>query len=520
MFHAIYVGTVSACFELDNDSPFYSPSDYRVELDGVCALEGRENVFSLYGLKPGRDYSVALRLGDAAETLRITTRPERCALSVRDFGAKGDGATDDTAAIQRAICVLPPNGRLYFPEGVYLSGPILLKSHMTLELSRGATLLGRTDKAAYPVLPATATDIDTGETVPFGSFEGLSRDMYAALLTAEYAEDIHIVGPGSLDGNAQNADWWQTFKQDPVARPRLCFFNRCRGVVMHGVSAANSPSWHLHPYYSENVAFYDVSVTAPKDSPNTDALDPECCDGVEIIGCRFSVGDDCIAIKAGKLEQHRRWPAAAVRHTIRNCRMAHGHGAVVLGSEISGGVKALSVSQCLFRETDRGLRIKTRRGRGRDCFIDDVAFDNILMEKVVTPIVMNMYYRCVDPDGDSEYVQGRDPLPVDDRTPRLGRFRFSNMNCLDAQAAACYCDGLPEQPIDAVTLERVRVAFAGDARPGVPSMFTNAQPQCRLGFYFNNVRRVALKDVSIQGCEGEPIVLHGVDEITTDGFEG
>ena len=209
-------------------------------------------------------------------------------------------------------------------------------------------------------------------------------------------------------------------------------------------------------------------------------------------------------------------PAPASRHTIRNCLMAFGHGAVTLGSEISGGVKVLSVSQCLFKQTDRGLRIKTRRGRGRDCDIDGIAFDNIRMEGVVTPSVRNSWYRCGDPDGDSQYVQGRQALPVDDRTPRLGSFRFSNMDCVDAQAAACYCDGLPEQPIDEVVLENVRVSFAADAKPGVPSMFTGAPARCRLGLYFENVRRVVLKNVAVEGQAGEAVVEKGVGAIITE----
>ena len=520
MFHLIYVGSASACFELDNDAPFYAPAPYTVLLNGETALKGGENVFSLYDLEPDRDYEVTVRQAAGERTLSFRTRGETCAVSVRAFGAKGDGVADDTAAIQRAILALPEGGRLVLPEGTYRSGPIFLKSRMTLELKRGATLLGLTDKAAYPILPAAAEDLDGGPDVHFGGFEGLARDMYAAPLTAEYARDIQIIGPGRLDGNAQNGGWWQTFQDDPVARPRLIFLNRCEKIVVHGLECANAASWQLHPYYSKNVSFYDVSVSAPKDSPNTDALDPECCDGVNIVGCRFSVGDDCIAIKSGKLELHRLCPASANRHTIRNCLMAFGHGAVTLGSEISGGIRDLTVSQCLFRKTDRGLRIKTRRGRGKDCDIDGIAFDNIRMEGVLTPIVMNMWYHCVDPDGDSEYVQGRAALPVDDRTPRLGRFRFADMDCVDAEVAACYCDGLPEQPIAEVILQNVRVAFAEDAKPGQPSMFTNAPERCRLGFYFNNVDRVTLKGVQIEGQAGDAVVASGVREIITENCEG
>ena len=516
MFHAIYVGSTSACFELENRSPYYAPEAWQVLLDGVAVRKGRENVFSLFGLEPGRCYAVTLCVGEEAHTVKIKTRQESCAVSVKDFGAKGDGVNVDTAAIQWAVMLLPEDGRLVFPAGTYLTGPIMLKSHMTLELAEGAILRGLTDKSAYPVIPAGSVDLDSGDEVWFGTFEGQARRMYASLLTAEYAEDIRIVGPGRIDGDAQNGDWWQTFAQDAVARPRLLFFGSCNSVTVHGIDAANSPSWHLHPYKSWSMAFYDVSVSAPKDSPNTDALDPESCDGVDIVGCRFSVGDDCVAIKSGKLggppEDH--WPA--IQHTIRNCLMSFGHGAIVLGSEISVGVKELSVSQCLFRQTDRGLRIKTRRGRGRNCDIDGIAFDNIRMEGVLTPIVMNMWYRCVDPDGDSEYVQGRAPLPVDERTPRLGRFHFSNMECVDAEVAACYCDGLPEEPIEEVVLENVHVRFSEDARPGVPSMFTNAPEHCRLGLWFENVNRVKLKNVVVEGQAGEAVLTRNVWETVVE----
>ena len=520
MFNLIYCGATSACFELENPSPYYAPMPYTVALNGKKAIESDRNVFSLYGLRPGERYEVEVSMGERTMRRAFTTPGESCALSAKDFGAMGDGQTDDTAAIQRAILLLPEGGRLFLPAGTYRTGPILLKSHMTLELDADAVLLGLTDKAAYPVLPATARNLDDGGDAHFGAFEGLPRAMYAALITAEYAEDISIIGPGAIDGNAQNGTWWQTFRQDPVARPRLCFFNRCRGVRVHGITGRNSASWQFHPYFSDDVAFYDIAVTAPKDSPNTDALDPECCDRVDIVGCRFSVGDDCIAIKSGKLELARKQLKPASRHTIRNCLMEFGHGAVVLGSEISGGVKDLSVTQCLFRQTDRGLRIKTRRGRGDTCAIDGISFDNIRMEGVLTPIVINMWYNCVDPDGNSDYVQSREALPVDDRTPRLGRFSFHNMVCEDAEVAACYVDGLPERPVEAVTLENIRIRFRPDARAGKPSMQTYARDCRKLGLYFENVREVRLRGVTLEGAEGAPLITRQVGKVEQERFEG
>ena len=267
MFDVIYAGATSACFELTNSAPYYAPEAYTVYLNGTAVRTGETNVFSLFGLRPDTDYEVAVEA--AGETSRLTfhTRQERCALNVRDFGAVGNGETEDTAAIQRAILLLPRGGRLYFPAGKYLTGPIFLKSHMTLELAEDAVLLGSTDKSRYPVVPAMVDDLNGGECVRTGTFEGLARDMYAALITAEFTEDVTLVGPGLVDGNAQNGEWWRTFKQDPVARPRLIFFNRCKGMTVHGIQAANAASWQLHPYYSEGWLTTTWPFPPPRSAP-------------------------------------------------------------------------------------------------------------------------------------------------------------------------------------------------------------------------------------------------------------
>ena len=134
----------------------------------------------------------------------------------------------------------------------------------------------------------------------------------------------------------------------------------------------NSPAWTIHPYFSKNVRFLDLYIKNHKYSHNTDGCDPESCDGVDIIGVRFSVGDDCIAIKAGKIYMGMKYQTPCKNLTIRNCYMKDGHGGVVLGSEMSGGIKDLTVERCIFEGTDRGLRIKTRRGRGKYAIIDGV----------------------------------------------------------------------------------------------------------------------------------------------------
>lgn len=521
MIRILYCGSSSACFELDGDAPYYAKSRYRVLVDGSERPDPQSaNVFSMFGLRPATEYTVAVRFEDGGEEqVLLTTQAESCCVDVRQFGAVGDGVHEDTAAIQAAISFLPEGGRLWFPAGVYLTLPLCLKSHITLDLDEGAVLLGSTQRERYPIIPTVSTDPVTGaETFQVG-FEGQELNCYQSLLHASYARDIAVVGRGTIDGNGQNGDWWRDFQSFPASRPRVIFLNHTQNVTLHGVTVKNGPSWHIHPFFSQNFSMLDCFVTAPKDSPNTDGIDPESCDGVDIIGCRFSVGDDCVAVKSGKIDMARKYRTPADHHTVRSCLMEFGHGAVTLGSELAAGIRNLSVTNCYFHATDRGLRIKTRRGRGKDSVIDNVLFDNIRMDKVLTPIVINMWYNCCDPDRYSEYVWCRDPLPVDDRTPHLGSFAFRNMECTGAEVAACYIDGLPESPIDQVELENITVDFAADAKPGKPSMRNQNEDRCRLGLYLDNVKRVRVKNVKLSGVEGRALTAEHCPDVAAEDFE-
>lgn len=507
----LFVGATSACIELENDAPYYSPAPYKVFLNGMPqGGERSENVFSLFGLSPAESYTVSTTLGESA--LIFSTMPENGCINVKDFGAVGDGEADDTRALQGAIFACPQNGRVYLPAGRYKTGALVLKSHITLELQESAVLLGSTDEADYPVWPGEIGSL-TGGKLQCASWEGEPRASHLALLSAHHAEDIRIVGRGTIDGNAQNASWWVEPKKREVGRPRLLFLNDCENVTLHGVTGKNSAAWNLHPFFSRDIGFYDIQIEAPKDSPNTDGCDPESCDGVKIVGARFSVGDDAIAIKSGKLYMGKTYKTPASNHIIRNCLMEHAHGAVVLGSEMSGGIKDLSVSQCYFRHTDRGLRIKTRRGRGKDAVIDGVTFENIKMENVLSALVIHMFYFC-DADGKTEYVWSKQPIPVDDRTPYLGRFCFRNIECVDCEYAAGFFYGLPEQPIGEVALENVRFTFKEDAGAGYPAMMSFLEEHHKSGLFFNNVRRVHLKNVVLSGFEGERVFAENVEELT------
>ena len=511
-FQTLYVSSVSACFELENSAPYYAESSYDVTVNGAPALMGvRTNVFSLFDLKPDTEYCVAV--GDDCVTVK--TNPETGCMNVRDFGAVGDGVTDDTVAIQNTILCCPANGRVLVPAGTYYVRPIVLKSDLTLELQEGAVLLGDTVEEHYPLLPGEIKDACTGRELQVSSWEGLPNTCRQSFISAHYAKNVHIVGRGVIDGNAQNSTWWIDVKKRPIGRPKLVFFNQCENVVFHGILGRNSACWNFHPFFSKHVYFYDIAVEAPKNSPNTDGTDPESCDDVRYIGVRFSVGDDAIAIKSGKMYMGMKYQTPASNHLIRNCLMEYAHGAVVLGSEMSGGIKDLTVSQCLFSHTDRGLRIKTRRGRGKYCVVDGVEFSNILMDNVMVPLVLNMYYFC-DPDGKTEYVWSKEKLPVDDGTPYLGAFTFRDIQCSDCEWAAGYFYGLPEMPVGSITIENMNFTFKEDAESGNPAMMSFADTTCKQGLYFNCVKKVSLKNVTMSGQVGDKVIVHNVDEVTEE----
>lgn len=503
MFKKLFVSGTTACFELTNTNPFYSPRPYKVKLGGKeVGGERRENVFSLYDLTPDTEYNVEISTDKKSVTFR--TLKETALIDVKSLGAKADGVSDDTYYVQMAIDSCPAGGRVSLSEGTYLVRPIVLKSGVTLELKKGAELLGDAREESYPYIPARR--YKGKKEAVLASWEGEPFDCHQSFISAYGQRDIKVVGEGIINGNADNSTWWATPKGRKVARPRLVFLNKCKNVVFHGVTCKNSASWNLHPFFSQNLAFYGLKIQNPYTGPNTDGLDPESCDKVKIIGCRFSVGDDCCAIKSGKLYMGKTYKTPASDHTLRNNLFENGHGAIVLGSEMSGGVKNLTVSQCVFSHTDRGLRIKTRRGRGKDGVIDGVVFENIKMDNVITPLVINMYYFC-DPDGHTEAVWSRDKnIPVDEGTPYLGKFVFRDIECADCECMAGYFDGLSEQPIKEIVIENVSFSFKADAKPFKPAMLEFVRDYCKEGLYVDNVESLVLKNVTFEGVEGEKII--------------
>lgn len=511
MFKSLFTSATSACFELENTNPYYAPEKYQVIVNGKKDDKVWEsNVFSLFNLTPNSDYVIGTTLSDY--TITVHTDGENGTVNVKDLGAKGDGVSDDTYYVQMAIDRCPKGGRVIIPEGSYYIRPIVLKSDMTLEIQKGGELLGDIVEEHYPYVPAKIEHEDGTEEI-LATWEGNPHPCHQSFVSAYKQNNIKIVGEGTINGNADKSTWWATPKGREVARPRLLTLNKCQNVTLHGVTCKNSAAWNLHPFFSQNLGFYDIRVQNPYTGPNTDGLDPESCDNVNIIGCVFSVGDDCVALKAGKLYMGAKYKTPANHHTIRNDLFRDGHGAIVLGSEISGGVQNLSVSQCLFKHTDRGLRIKTRRGRGKDSIIDGIVFENIKMENVITPFVINMYYFC-DPDGHTEYVWSREKRPVGDDTPYLGKFLFKNIECVDCECMCAYFDGLVEQPVKEVVIENVKFSFNKEAKPFKPAMLEFVREYCKEGIYIDNVENVVLKNVTFEGVEGETVIKKNCGKVT------
>ncbi|MDO5415980.1 MAG: glycoside hydrolase family 28 protein [Lachnospiraceae bacterium] len=510
----IYKNARCAVLECVDGSIFQLDKTFDVYVNGEKVQETDRVIFSVYGLKPQTMYTVELAEGEEriAEAV-FTTDYEFVTLNVKDFGAKGDGENNDTAYIQAAIMACPKDSRVLIPAGTYRITSLFLKDDLKLELEKGAVLSAYTDRTMYPVFPAMIQSYDEEDEYNLGTWEGNPLPMFSGIITGVNVKNAVIYGNGVIEGNAgaEEGNWWNDPKTMNIAfRPRMIFLNHCEHVVMQGITVQNSPSWNIHPYFSDHLRFLDLTVLNPKDSPNTDGLDPESCRDLEIAGVYFSLGDDCIAVKSGKIymgAKHRR-PSEDI--CIRQCCMRDGHGSVTIGSEMAGGVKNLVVKDCRFLHTDRGLRIKTRRGRGKDAIIEGVLFDHIYMDHVMTPFVANSFYFC-DPDGHTEYVRTKEALPVDERTPDIRSLTFRNIQAENCHVAAAYFYGLPERKIGRIEMENVHVTYADEPQKGVPAMMEGVEPMTRLGVYANQVKNLLLKNVTVEGQEGQAFLLENID---------
>jgi polygalacturonase len=356
----------------------------------------------------------------------------------RTYGAKADGVTKDTKAIQAAIddCTKAKGGgTVTLSGGTFLSAPIVLKDNVTLDLATGSTLLGSADHDDYPQMEV---------------FRAPGRQ---SLVSADHAKNIAITGGGVIDGNGQS--WWTQARATPgagivgvgVFRPRLVVFNYCQHIRMEGVTVQNSPSWQIVPYYSDDIVIRNIKVLAPYPSPNTDAIDPFSSSNIVIDHVYADTGDDNIAIKSGEINSPG--PDSPSKNiTITDCNFDHGHG-ISIGSEIAGGAQNIHAERIHFKGTDNGIRIKSARDRGND--VSNISYKDITMENVKIAISISEYYPHAAPEGEVPAE------PVGRLTPKFHDISIENVTATGSGTAGTIV-GLPESPVLGLTMKNVHIA--------------------------------------------------------------
>lgn len=427
----------------------------------------------LEDLAPDTDHRI--EIGGAG--LAFRTLPCAGLVDATDHGVSAD-APDNAAAFAAAIAAVPAGGTLTVPPGRYASGPVFLKSDMTLYLPEGAEIAALGNRDGWPILPERD---GIGRVV--GTWEGLPAACFASPVTAIGCERLTLTGRGVIDGGGDRGDWWTWPKErrEGAYRPRTLFLAHCSDLVLSGVTVRNSPSWTVHPFNCQLLLAAGLRIENPADSPNTDGFDPESCTDLELRGLSISVGDDCIAVKSGKrgtgADTRSDHIAPTARMTIANCLMRDGHGAVVMGSEMSGDITDVDITRCEFEGTDRGLRIKTRRGRGGQ--VARIAMRDVVMDGVGTALAVNAFYYC-DADGKSDAVQSRDPAPVDETTPQIADILVEDVALTGVRHAAAAFLGLPEAPLSGISLARITISYDDAATPGETLMASHL-PRIRHG---------------------------------------
>lgn len=424
--------------------------------------------------------------------------------NVMKYGAKNDSSKLATIAIKKAIDAASKagGGTVYFPAGKYLTGAIHLKSNITIFIDAGAELHFSDNFDDY--LPMVKS-----------RYEGVDVTSFSPLFYAYKAENIAIKGRGIIDGHGKK--WWdfvegykagqerskwqhmfdelnidillpdepkqmtRGFLRPPFIQPMYC-----KNVMIEGITIRNSPFWTVNPEFCENVTIHAVTITNPSSfAPNTDGINPESCNNVRISDCHISVGDDCITIKSGKDAPGRKMAAPAENYTITNCTMLSGHGGVVIGSEMSGDVRKITISNCVFDGTDRGIRIKSARGRGG--VVEEIRVDNIIMKNIKKQaIVLDLQYAKTDVE------------PVSERTPRFRNIHFSNITGQVNEAA--YLNGLEEMPIDGIS-------------------FNDINMDAKTGFDIHHANRIEFHNVEVNTEIGPSLKAEQVSWLTVNGLK-
>lgn len=420
--------------------------------------------------------------------VKLPVIPEQQFL-ITDYGAVMGGKASNTQAFAGAIAAAAEagGGTVVIPAGIWLTGPIELKSNINLHAERGAIVLFDKNPEEYPVFLA--------------DYEGQPRIRTVSPIHAREAENIAITGAGIFDGNGQlwrplkemkvtKKQWQKCLEKSPYTvpskeggiwvptesiyqgyqagepdvtepdalekaapyydyyRPVMVSLVKCDKVLIEGVTLQNSPAWNVHPLFCTNVTIRRAVIRNPYYAQNGDGLDLESCQKVHIHDVQFDVGDDAICMKAGKNEVARRIPVPTEDVCIHDCVVYHGHGGFVVGSEMSRGVRRITVENCTFVGTDCGLRFKTAIGRGG--VVEDISIDGIYMTDIVgEAIIFTMGYVLTSMDKDDEHaLNSINPEDI----PEFKNVYMRNICCCGAKQAI-KIEGLKQMPVHDIMIK-------------------------------------------------------------------
>ena len=437
----------------------------------------------------------------------------------------GDGVTDNSAAFS---ALLKKGGDIVVGEGVYLTGPVTVGSNTHITLEKGAVLKFIDDPELYPPV--------------YTRWEGVQCYCMHPFFYIANAENVVVDGEGTLDGNGSS--WWKTalskkHKQfeavtdlekrfaalnpdyktqaeggggrlSQFLRPPLLQIHNSNNVTIDGITITNSPFWTVHPVFSSNLKLLNLNVRNPYDSPNTDGIDIESSTDVLVENCKVFVGDDGIALKSGSGPTGIKDAKPTRNVTIRNCYVTAAHGGVVIGSETAAGIDNITAENCLFDGTDRGIRIKSRRGRGGE--LHDLVFKNLTMTNCLCPLAINMYYRCgADDEEATKLLFSTEKQPITDETPSLYNVEISGCQGTGARASAAMIVGLPERPIKNLIIKDCHFSVDPEATasPDESDMYRGLPTPEGKGFRIRYAEGIQLSNVKIEGVEKQILLEDG-----------
>lgn len=465
-------------------------------------------------------------------TVELPIFPDR-KVSITDYNAVPGGTVSNTVAINNAIKALANlgGGTVIVPKGIWLTGPITLKSNINLHLEKGAFITFDKNPEEYPVI---LTD-----------YEGQPRLRAVSPIHAFDEENIAITGDGVIDGNGHewrplkkfkitNKQWearkekspyfieteeggiWYPTKtsyegclvgepslDDPDAiakatpyydhyRPVMTNLVRCNKILIEGVTLQNSPAWNLHPLLCTNLTLRNAFIRNDSFAQNGDGLDLESCRFVDIYNVKFDVGDDAICMKSGKNAIARKIAVPTEHVRIRDCVVYHGHGGFVVGSEMSRGIRDVVIENCLFIGTDTGIRFKSAIGRGG--VVEDITIKDIQMTDIATDaIIFTMGYVLYHLDHEKS-DQPEEILEED--IPEFKNITIRDVNCIRA-GQAIKIEGLEQLPIHDLTLENVYI-------------------QAKKGIEIKNANQIFLKNITVTNQENLEQSFHFADDVLAD----